>query len=116
MSTKTFIASAILASLTAVAGQAMAADNPNASQGSAPQVSTISRAEVLADLQIYRESGLALAELPENYGLDTARRAQAQAKYAQLRNSTYYATLVKRYDDGAGKTEVAGTTATTTAR
>ena len=112
--TKTFIASAILASLTAFAGQAMAADNPNANQGSAPQVSTISRAEVLADLQIYRESGLALAELPENYGLDAGRRAQAQAKYAQLRNSPYYATLVKRYDDGAEKVDVAATAAPTT--
>jgi len=114
MSTKTFIASAVLASLAAFAGQAMAADNPNANQGSAPQVSAITRAEVLADLQIYRESGLALAELPENFGLDSARRAQAQAKYAQLRNSPYYATLVKRYDDGANKVDVAASTTTTT--
>lgn len=108
MSTKTFIASAVLASLAAFAGQAMATDNPNAqTQSATPQISTVTRAEVLADLQIYRESGLALAELPENIGMDSARKAKAQAKYAQLRNSPYYATLVKRYSDGADKVDVA---------
>lgn len=108
MSTKTFIAAAVLASLSAFAGSAMATDNPNAqTQSVAPQISTVTRAEVLADLQIYRESGLALAELPENIGMDSERKIKAQAKYAQLRNSPYYATLVKRFSDRADKTEVA---------
>jgi hypothetical protein len=108
MSTKTLIATALVASLTALAGQAQAADNPDkAPEASQLQVSTVTRAEVLADLQIYRESGLALAELPENIGIDGDRKAKAQAKYAQLRNSPYYATLVKRYRDGESKVEVA---------
>jgi len=107
MSSKTLIA-ALFASLTVVAGQSHAADNPDAATRAAqPQVSTLTRAEVLADLQIYRESGLALAELPENIGIDNDRKAKAQARYAQLRNSPYYATLVKRYRDGENRVEVA---------
>ena len=107
MSTKTFVAATLLASLTAFAGQAMAADNPNTAQATTPQTSTVTRAEVLADLQIYRESGLALADLPENAGFDSVRKAKAQAKYAQLRNSSYFVALVKRYSEGTDRVDVA---------
>lgn len=109
MSTKTLIAATLLASLSLIAGQASAKDNPDTTPSATPQqASTVTRAEVLADLQIYRESGLALAELPENIGIDNDRKAKAQARYAQLRNSPYYATLVKRYGGGEGRVEVAG--------
>jgi len=108
MSTKTLVAAAFIASLTAIAGQAWATDNPNAeTQATAQQPGTVTRAEVLADLQIYRESGLAQADLPENTGMDNDRKAKAQARYAQLRSSPYYATLVKRYRDGEHQVEVA---------
>ena len=107
MSTKTFVATTLLASLTAFAAQVMAADNPSAVQATTPQVSTLTRAEVLADLQIYRESGLAFADLSENAGFDSARKAKAEAKYAQLRNSPYFVALVKRYSEGTERVDVA---------
>lgn len=57
--------------------------------------SNLTRAEVLADLQIYRESGLAEFDRGESHDTTTAAYAGAQAKYAQLRASSHYATLVQ---------------------
>jgi hypothetical protein len=73
------------------------------------QPSTLSRAEVLADIQIWRESGLAElqhADMPDVY---SAQYQRASAKYAALRKSPYFATLVqsiaaKRGDVVAGAT------------
>ena len=98
MNAKTLFAATLLASLAGFAGLAMAAED---------NTRPLTRAEVLADLQVYRESGLAQAELPENAGQDTARVTQAKAKYAQLRTSAYYASLVKQYGDRAHTTDVA---------
>lgn len=107
MSTKNIFASVVFASVAAISGQAMANDNPHLQPVNTP--SQVSRAEVLADLQIYRESGLQAVEQSETYGYDVARRQQAQAKYAELRRSPYYATLVKRFGgDAAPATTVAG--------
>ncbi|UXH78319.1 DUF4148 domain-containing protein [Roseateles amylovorans] len=106
MSTKNFIASALFASVALVSGAAMANDNPHTQPVNTP--SQVTRAEVLADLQIYRESGLAAVEQSETYGYDVQRRTEAKAKYAQLRNSPYYATLVKRFGGDANKIAVAG--------
>lgn len=58
-----------------------------------------SRAEVLADLEIYRESGLALVDRTEDMSENTARRQQAQARYDQLRQSPAYAALVQKFAD-----------------
>lgn len=61
--------------------------------------STVSRAEVLADLKIYQESGLAAAErvaaetgLPNSAALQAARE-----RYAALRHGERYAALVAEY-------------------
>jgi hypothetical protein len=62
-----------------------------------PFTSTVSRAEVQADLQIYRESGLAQLENGENVPFATPAYEAAQAKYAELRSSPYYASLVQRF-------------------
>lgn len=102
MNAKTLFAATLLASLAGFASQAMAAEDI-ANTAARP----VTRAEVLADLQVYRESGLAQAELPENAGMDSARVQQAKAKYAQLRSSAYYASLVKQYGDRAHTTDVA---------
>lgn len=99
MRPSTVIASALFAALTAVSGVALAKDNPTTQPINTP--SQVSRAEVLADLQIYRESGLAAVEQSESYGYDIQRAEQARAKYAQLRRSPYFASLVQQY---AGKT------------
>lgn len=106
MSTKNIIAVALLASAALASGAAMANDNPHAQPVNTP--SQVSRAEVLADLEIYRESGLAAVEQTETYGYDVQRRSQAQAKYEQLRRSPYYAKLVQRFGGDASKINVAG--------
>jgi len=110
-STKTFFVATLLATLAAAAIPALAAgDNQGAPQSSAPAASqqrALTRAEVLADLQIYRESGLAQVEQSEGFGLDLQRRREAQAKYAQLRQSPYYASLVKLHGGKVGDTDVA---------
>ncbi|OWQ43805.1 hypothetical protein CDL60_28305 [Roseateles noduli] len=106
MTSKNILASVLFASAALVAGSAMANDNPHTQPVNTP--SAVSRAEVLADLEIYRESGLAAVEQSETYGYDNARRDAAKAKYAQLRSSPYYATLVKKFGGSAPATSVAG--------
>jgi len=66
-------------------------------------VSTLTRAEVLADLQIYRESGLDDLDRGEAVDPSSAAHARAEAKYAQLRASPYYATLVQRIASRRGE-------------
>jgi hypothetical protein len=68
--------------------------------------STVSRAEVLADLKIYQESGLAAAERvaqetgqPNDAALRTARE-----RYAALRQGERYAALVAEYGARRGET------------
>ena len=82
MTSKNILASVLFASAALVAGNAMANDNPHTQPVNTP--SAVSRAEVLADLEIYRESGLAAVEQSETYGYDNARRDAAKAKYAEL--------------------------------
>lgn len=60
-------------------------------------VPQVSRAEVMADAQIWRESGLALLDAGEAPDRDSAAYRQAQAKYDELRASPYFAALVQRF-------------------
>jgi hypothetical protein len=75
---------------------------PEAAMAGLP--STVSRSEVLADLQIYRESGLADLNRSEATRMNPPAYARAEAKYAQLRASSYYATLVQRIAAQRGET------------
>lgn len=60
--------------------------------------STVSRAEVLADLKIYQESGLAAAErMTAETGVDTPALHAARQRYAALRQGERYAALVAAY-------------------
>jgi hypothetical protein len=87
-----------------------------ATYGSPPalseQPSTLSRAEVLADLQIWQESGLAdlqRIDMPDVY---SAQYQRASARYAALRKSTHFAELVQSIAAKRGEV-VAGTTPNT---
>lgn len=62
-----------------------------------PLTPSVSRAQVNADLQIYRESGLAQLENGESVPFNSPEYAAAQAKYAELRSSPYFASLVQRF-------------------
>ncbi|KQV88223.1 hypothetical protein [Pelomonas sp. Root1237] len=60
--------------------------------------STVSRAEVLADLKVYQESGLAAAErAAAETGQDTPALLAARQRYATLRQGDRYAALVAEY-------------------
>jgi hypothetical protein len=60
--------------------------------------SAVSRAEVLADLKIYQESGLAAAErAAAEGGAETATLQAARQRYAALRQGERYAALVAEY-------------------
>lgn len=60
--------------------------------------STASRAEVLADLKVYQESGLAAAErAAAETGQDTPALQAARQRYAALRQGERYAALVAEY-------------------
>lgn len=56
-----------------------------------------SRAEVMADAQIWRESGMAALDAGEAPAFDSAAYRQARARYDELRASPYFATLVQRF-------------------
>ena len=61
------------------------------------------RAEVQAELQIYRESGLfELERVPDAVDYSSRAYLRAKDRYAQLRESPYFATLVKRYAERHG--------------
>ena len=91
MNTTTVIAAALFSALAAFGGSAAAA--PSGTAAAKP----VTRAEVLADLAIYRESGLAVAELSENIGQDT------QAKHAELRSSPRYGGSTESVDVAAAR-------------
>lgn len=60
--------------------------------------STVSRAEVLAELKVYQESGLAAAERTAGEtGQDTPALQAARQRYAALRHGERYAALVAEY-------------------
>jgi hypothetical protein len=76
---------------------------------SSAQPSSLSRAEVLADLQVWKASGL--AELQNGYTSEIfgSQYQRASARYAALRNSPHFSELVlsiaaKRGDVVAGTT------------
>lgn len=63
-----------------------------------PAKSTLTRAEVLAELQIWREAGLDRFERPEvDAARDEAGLAAARARYAALRHSPRFAELVAQF-------------------
>lgn len=66
---------------------------------------TLSRAEVLADLEVYRASGLAALEGGETVAFHAPEYQRAQARYAELRSSPSFTALVRSID---GSLQVAG--------
>lgn len=98
-------ANQILVAALFALGASHAAMAEDSSWSNAPQpASTVTRAEVLADLQIYRESGLAALDRGDAHDTNTAAHARAEAKYAELRASPHYATLVQRIAAQRGET------------
>lgn len=95
MKTHQTFAAALLTVVASLAAMAQEAGPPPEAPLS---VSTLTRAEVLADLQIYRESGLANLDSSAPTFIDWNSReyARASARYTQLRASPYFATLVQR--------------------
>jgi hypothetical protein len=76
--------------------------------------STLTRAEVLADLQIWRESGLAALSRGEaGYNVFTLAYRQAQARYRALRASPRYAELVQRIAQERGENVASRSVGTT---
>ena len=85
----------VAALFTLGAGHAAMAEDSYSAQP-LPATSTVTRAEVLADLQVYRESGLAEVDRGESQDTTSAAYAQAKAKYEQLRGSSHYNDLVQQ--------------------
>lgn len=64
----------------------------------------VSRSEVLADLKIYQESGLAAAErVAQEQGIETAALRAARERYAMLRHGERYASLVMQIAQRTGQ-------------
>ena len=93
MTAKTLIATALIA-LSAAAVPAFAQSYSHLDPITQSQKT---RAEVLADLEIYRESGLAAVDRTEDFSLNAGQRAKAQVRYAEMKASPTYAALVQRY-------------------
>ena len=72
------------------------------------QPSTLSRAEVLADLQVWQASGLAALQHGDRPDVFSAEYQRASALYAALRKSPHFAVLVQSIATKRGEV-VAGT-------
>lgn len=69
------------------------------------RMATRSRAEVLADLQIYRRSGLAALEASESPDVFSRAYYEAQSRYFALRSSAEFQQLVARIASERGETQ-----------
>ena len=89
---------AVFIGASAAQAQLFYVTDPESGQG-VSTTSTVSRAEVLADLKIYQESGLAAAErvAAETGQPDSPALRAARERYAALRHGERYATLVAQY-------------------
>lgn len=85
--------------LTASAAAAMAQQLPNAASSGAAK----SRAEVLADLEMFHKAGLGYLPSPVGYTESEQSREyrQAYAEYQRLLASPAYTTAVAKYQTGA---------------
>ena len=81
--------------LTASAAAAMAQDVPQA-----PSAAGKSRAEVLADLEMFQRAGLGYLPAPTGYtdSEHSAEYRKAYAEYQRLLSSPAYAAAVAKYD------------------
>ncbi|ANH67678.1 hypothetical protein [Mitsuaria sp. 7] len=71
---------------------------PAAEANAATEPPPISRAEVLAELAIYQESGLALEErVAAEVGHETAATVAARERHAQLRRGERHAELIAKF-------------------
>lgn len=70
----------------------------------AAQTAPPSRAEVLADLEIYRLSGLGVYDRPESPDFGSPAYLIAKKRYEDLRKSPKYAELVRAYVGRLGET------------
>jgi hypothetical protein len=110
-----FAIASVLATAQAYAdeGAPYAASPAAVTDETAPAVSeqphTLSRAEVLADIQIWRESGLAELQHSDMPDVYSAEYQRASAKYQALRKSPRFAELVQSIAAKRGEV-VAGTT------
>jgi len=76
---------------------------PSAVRGLQPSPK-LTRSEVLADLQIWRESGLASMELdPTRMPFSSPAHKAARARYEQMRASPEFAALVQAIADRRGE-------------
>lgn len=88
-----------LATLLCAGSTTLACATETADTAAAP----VSRAEVLADLQIWRESGLQALQEGEESAVYTPRHDAALARYAALRASPSFGALVHRIAQQRGE-------------
>lgn len=88
----------IAASLLAASGMAMAQDLPQATATSGK-----SRAEVLADLEMFQRAGLGMLPSPAGYveSEQSNEYRKAYSEYQRLLASPAYTTAVAKYESGS---------------
>jgi len=91
--TKPLITITLALSAAAAGAQAMDTSNPDTTPGP-------TRAEVRADLAIYRESGLLDLDRVQNTDPNSPQYRAALKRYTELRRSVHFADLVRQYGGG----------------
>lgn len=102
-----FAATALMMSTFTFAHGNHTATDASAVQATAPVQATVSRAEVLADLEIYRQSGLAALDSRDSPDFYSTDYQKAQARYKALRSSPAFAMAVARIAQERGETVAA---------
>ncbi len=90
----------VLATLLCAGSTTLACAADGANTAAAPP---LTRAEVLADLQIWRESGLEALQEGEESAVYTPRHDAALARYTALRTAPSFSVLVQRIAQQRGE-------------
>jgi len=85
------------------AGLAAAQDGDSSSSSPQAETTPASRAEVLADLAVYRESGLLDLDRGDGGEVDAPLYQAALKRYQNLLNSPKFAALVRTYEAKTGE-------------
>lgn len=91
----------VLALALVVTGKAVAQPHPVTSPGSAASSAALTRAEVRADLTLWRQAGMGDFTMQEQRDAMLSRYQAALKRYHELRSSPAYDQLVRRLSGGS---------------
>ncbi len=98
-----------LSTMTRAEVRALPAPEPTERDGAPIAISTLPRSVVIADLEVWRNSGLAAAEQSEEADAFSPRYREALARYLAMRSSPAFAERVQHIARARGEKQLIAT-------